>query len=66
MIDLGYGREIVEAGEIVFDGLAFVVLVVLKTSFLQEMRCSSDLHQIIVWLRVDLRSGLNKVCGIVV
>ena len=62
MIGLGYGREIAEAGGIVFVGLAFVALAVLKTSFPQGMRCSSDLHQIIVWLLVDSRSGLNKVC----
>ena len=60
-IDLGYGMVITEVVGIVFIGLVFVDLAVLKVLFLQEMRCSSDSGRIVVLLLAGLKSGLNKV-----
>ena len=59
--DLGYGMVITEVVAIVFIGLVFVALAVLKVLFLQEMRCFSDSGRIVVLLLVGLKSGLNKV-----
>ena len=60
-IDLGYGMVITEVVGIVFIGLAFVDLAVLKVLFLQGMRCSSDSGRIVVLLLVGLKYGLNMV-----